>query len=181
MQDRTPRQHPYADAASRLAVPLAAPLLLSLLTACAPDHDTNSSRTGPTPPPPSAQSAADSQTEKKLTAQVESALNGFSNEGSSFVESGVERVSDGVHTQPELSPGASYQLIVVCAGSGTAEIEFTPADAGPRKAVPCDVSPVVERLTPRQSKEALRLDVRGKPGATGMMAWRLNKTEPGTS
>ncbi|MGW6906505.1 hypothetical protein [Streptomyces sp. NPDC054940] len=97
-----------------------------------------------------------------------------------MVESGTERVSDGIHSQPTLTPGTTYKLTVVCAGSGTAEIEFTPAEVGPRKSVPCDGSAVFERLrVPKELKpeeEFVRLDVRGKPGATGMMAWRISKT-----
>ncbi|MFI7414574.1 hypothetical protein ACIBU0_38625 [Streptomyces sp. NPDC049627] len=92
-----------------------------------------------------------------------------------MVESGVERVSDGIHTRPTLSPGASYKLIVVCAGTGAAEIEFTPADAGPKSPVPCDQSAVVERLLAPRTKEPLRLGVRAEPGATGMVAWQINK------
>lgn len=113
------------------------------------------------------------QTDKTLTARVESALNAASDKGGSMVASGVERLSDGVHMQPGLSPGAGYKLTVVCAGSGAAKIEFTPTGAGPKKSVPCDQSLVSVRLT---AYEALRLDIRGTPGATGMIAWQIDKT-----
>ncbi|MFG2439629.1 hypothetical protein [Streptomyces sp. NPDC048508] len=89
-----------------------------------------------------------------------------------MVESGAERVSDGVHTQPGLTDGTPYRLTVVCAGHGAAEIAFTPHDAGSTKAVPCDGSVTFERLT---GKSSVRLDVQGKPNATGMIAWRINK------
>ncbi|MEU0033604.1 MULTISPECIES: hypothetical protein [unclassified Streptomyces] len=88
-----------------------------------------------------------------------------------MVESGTERVSDGVHTRPDVAEGAAYELTVVCAGKGDAEIEFTPAGAGSKKPVRCDGSVVFERFTARGS---LRLDVRGKPGSTGMIAWRID-------
>ncbi|MFC9846400.1 hypothetical protein ACFWFF_27270 [Streptomyces sp. NPDC060223] len=39
------------------------------------------------------------------------------------------------------------------------------------KPVPCDRSVVFERFT---AEDSLRLDVRGKPGSTGMIAWRIN-------
>ncbi|MEU1532059.1 hypothetical protein [Streptomyces fagopyri] len=89
-----------------------------------------------------------------------------------MVAAGSERVSDGVHTQPGLVGGAAYELTVVCAGKGGAEIEFTPAGAGSQKPVPCDGSAVSERFTAQGS---LRLDVRGRPGSAGMIAWRIDK------
>lgn len=156
MQRRNLHQQQYATTAALLAYALATPLLL--LTACTsphtPDSTTpNSTTPGPTSPALPGQSA-EARTERKLTAQVESALKAFSDEGSSMAESGVERVSDGIHTQPTLTPGASY--------------------AAPKSPVPCDGSAVVERLTAPKAQEPLRLDVRAKPGATGMLAWQIN-------
>lgn len=142
----------------------AAPVLL--LTACTSPHAPDSNR-------PASPQIAETQPEKKLTAQAESALNTTSTNDTSTAASGVERVSDGVHTQPGLTPGATYKLTVVCAGSGAAVIEFTPPDAGPKKPVPCDQSLVFTRLT---AEKELRLDVRGERGATGMIAWRIDKT-----
>ncbi|QHC33446.1 hypothetical protein GR129_14895 [Streptomyces sp. HF10] len=89
-----------------------------------------------------------------------------------MVESGVERVSDGVHTRPGLARGTAYKLTVVCAGKGAAEIVVAPSGAGGRRAVPCDGSVVFERLT---AEGALKVDVRGEPGAAGMIAWRIDK------
>lgn len=89
-----------------------------------------------------------------------------------MVASGAERVSDGVHTQPDLADGTKYRLTVVCAGDGAAEIAFTPHDAGSTKSVPCDGSVVFERFTGQNS---MRLDVQGKPSATGMIVWRINR------
>ncbi|MEH0521587.1 hypothetical protein QBA38_21685 [Streptomyces stelliscabiei] len=65
------------------------------------------------------------ETEKKLTAEVQSALDAVTDQGSSMVESGVERVSDGVHTQPSLAKDATYKVAVVCSGKGDTEIVFT--------------------------------------------------------
>ncbi|MEU5531903.1 hypothetical protein [Streptomyces sp. NPDC020362] len=140
-----------------------------LLTACTSDHHTER---GATASPSAAHHTASPQGDKRLTDQVQSALDAVTDKGSSMVESGVERVSDGVHTQPDLSQGAIYKLAVVCAGKGTAEIAFTPAVAGSKKPVPCDQSVVFERLT---AKGSLRLDIQGGSGATGMIAWRINK------
>lgn len=141
----------------------AAPILP--LTACTSAHAPDSNR-------PATTQSAETPPERNLTAQAESALNTASTNGSSTVASGVERVSDGVHTQPGLTPGTTYKLTLVCAGSGAAVIEFTPPDAGPKKPVPCDQSLVFTHLT---AKKELRLDVRGEQGATGMIAWRIDK------
>jgi hypothetical protein len=98
-------------------------------------------------------------------------LNAVTEQGRSMVESGVERVSDGIHTQPDLPKGRSYKLAVVCAGEGKAKIVFTPSKAAAEKTVPCDRSVVFERF---MSSEALRIDVQGDVQATGMIAWRIN-------
>lgn len=140
-----------------------------LLTACtshndpAPGHSHSS---------PAAHRSGGAPADKKLTTQAQSALDAASDDGGSMVESGVERVSDGVHTRPGLAHGAAYKLTVVCAGKGAAELVVAPAGAGGTKAVPCDGSVIFERLT---AKGALKVDVRGEPGAAGMIAWRINK------
>lgn len=115
--------------------------------------------------------SADPSGDRKLTAQAQSALNSVTEQGQSMVESGVERVSDGIHTQPDLSTGRSYKLAVVCAGRGKAKIVFTPGKTAAEKTVPCDRSVVFERFT---SSEAVRIDVQGDAQATGMIAWRIN-------
>ncbi|MER5875052.1 hypothetical protein ABT119_03905 [Streptomyces sp. NPDC001910] len=116
--------------------------------------------------------SAEPQPETRLTAQAQEALDAVTKADGSMVESGAERVSDGVHTQPDLADGTPYKLTVVCAGEGAAEIAFTPHDAGSTKSVPCDGSVVFERFTGQNS---MRLDVQGKPSATGMIVWRINK------
>ncbi|MFJ2171004.1 hypothetical protein [Streptomyces griseofuscus] len=146
----------------RLSVSAVIPALL--LTACSAKGD---------PAPAATHHRGGAQADRKLTAQAQSALDAASDGGSSMVESGVERVSDGVHTQPGLTHGAAYKLTVVCIGKGAAELVVTSAGAGGKKAVPCDGSVVFERLT---AESALKVDVQGKPGAAGMIAWRINKT-----
>ncbi|WP_326787204.1 hypothetical protein [Streptomyces sp. NBC_00151] len=111
------------------------------------------------------------QAETKLTAEVQSALDAVPAQGA-MVESGVERVAEGIHTRPTLDDGAGYKLTVVCVGKGEAEIVFSPAGAGSGRMVPCDRSLVFERLTGRSR---LALDVRGRPDAAGMVAWRIEK------
>ncbi|MER5405929.1 hypothetical protein [Streptomyces sp. NPDC002769] len=146
-------------------------LLLSAFcpTGCAPDHESAPGRGASAP---AAHRSADAQAEKTLTAQVQAALDAVATADAPMVESGTERVSDGVHTRPGVAEGTAYELTVVCAGKGDAEIEFTPAGAGSKRPVPCDGSVVFERFTARGS---LRLDVRGKPGSTGVIAWRIDK------
>ncbi|MGM9445618.1 hypothetical protein ACTAF0_36060 [Streptomyces murinus] len=138
-----------------------------LLTACSAKGDPASAAT---------HHRGGAQADKKLTTQAQSALDAASDGGSSMVESGVERVSDGVHTRPGLTHGAAYKLTVVCAGKGAAELVVAPTGAGGKKAVPCDGSVVFERLT---AESALKVDVQGKPGAAGMIAWRINKVGSG--
>ncbi|MGV9994246.1 hypothetical protein [Streptomyces sp. NPDC003374] len=139
------------------------------ITGCTSHNDADASHS---PSAPATHQSAEAQAEKRLTAAVQSALDATTDKGNSMVESGVERVSDGVHTQPGLTQGKTYKLTVACAGKGTAEIVLTPSSAGEKKSVPCDQSVVFERINPKAS---FRLDVVGKPGASGMVAWRINK------
>ncbi|MER6327937.1 hypothetical protein ABT298_01185 [Streptomyces sp. NPDC001034] len=140
-----------------------------LLTACTSHHDP---APGHRPSPPAAHRSGGAEDEKKLTDQAQSALDAVTDHGSSMVESGVERVPDGVHTRPGPAHGTAYELTVVCAGKGTAEIVVAPSGAGRKKAVPCDGSAVVERLA---ATGPLKVDIQGEPGAAGMIAWRINR------
>ncbi|MGJ5827205.1 hypothetical protein [Streptomyces ossamyceticus] len=140
-----------------------------LLTSCTSDDNPASE---PTASPTSTRRSTDAETEKKLTKEVQSALDSVTDQGSSMVESGVERVSEGVHTQPDLAEGATYKVSVVCAGKGDAEIVFTPTVAASKKPVVCDGTLVFQRFV---AKDSLQIDVKGKPGATGMIAWRINE------
>ncbi|MFI1439158.1 hypothetical protein [Streptomyces fructofermentans] len=108
--------------------------------------------------------------EKELTEQVEAALAGFA--GGSTVESGVERASEGIHTEPVLDKGETYRLNLVCVGTGTARLLLTPAGAGNKATVPCDGAVVRQRLT---ADEPFRIDVRGDKAATGMIGWQIDR------
>jgi hypothetical protein len=144
-------------------------LVLALfLTACTSSDD---STPGQKASPSAAHRSSEAQAEKNLTTQVQSAVDAVASQGSSMVESGVERVSDGVHTRPDLANGTTYKVTVACAGKGSAEIAFTPAVSS-KQPVPCDGSVVFERFT---AKDSLRIDVQGNPGSKGMIAWRINK------
>ncbi|MEV6808733.1 hypothetical protein [Streptomyces sp. NPDC051132] len=137
------------------------------LTACTAGTDPVPDHPATAASPPS----GDTPAEKKLAARAQSALDAVTEQGDAMVESGMERVSDGIHTRPDLSTGRPYKLTVVCAGKGDAEIVVTPGKTAAAKPVPCDGSVVFERFT---GSTALRIDVRGKTKATGMMAWRIN-------
>ncbi|MFJ3643927.1 hypothetical protein ACIPRD_29880 [Streptomyces sp. NPDC090108] len=102
---------------------------------------------------------------------MKSALDSVTKQDGSMVESGVERVSDGIHTQPDLIAGHAYKLTVVCAGKGAAEITITPRKTAARKVVSCDRSVVSERFT---AGRHVHIDTQGRPEASGMVAWRLN-------
>ncbi|WP_371577304.1 hypothetical protein [Streptomyces sp. NBC_01314] len=140
-----------------------------LLTSCT---SADNSAPDPTASPTAPRRSTELKTEKRLTAEVQSALDAVTDQGGSMVESGVERVSDGAHTQPGLTEDVTYRVAVVCAGTGDTEIVFTPTAAGSKKLVPCDGTVVFQRFA---AQDPLRLDVQGQPGATGMIAWRINE------
>ncbi|MGW1798419.1 hypothetical protein ACWCQN_21135 [Streptomyces sp. NPDC001984] len=81
-------------------------------------------------------------------------------------------MTDGIHTEPALSEGKTYKLNLVCFGSGSAQVKFTPASAGPKVSVPCDRSIVQQRIT--GSKSTVHIDVDGAKGATGVIAWQID-------
>lgn len=61
---------------------------------------------------------------------------------------------------------------MVCAGAGTAVIEFAPPGAAARKPLSCDETTVLERFT---AKHEQHLDINGGRGSTGMTAWRIER------
>ncbi|MGY6023747.1 hypothetical protein [Streptomyces spinosirectus] len=108
--------------------------------------------------------------EKKLTDQALTALAAV--RSGTMVEAGAERVTDGIHTQPAFRRGRTYELNLVCFGSGSARMTFTPASAGAKAEVPCDQSLVQQRITVHRLP--IRIDVDGAEGSTGMIAWRID-------
>jgi hypothetical protein len=130
-------------------------------------------RSRPTPSASPSRSNTAAQQEKKLTAQVQSALDGTVTENDSMVESGIERVSEGIHTEPGLTPGTTYRLTLVCDGSGVADVVFTPKSTPAPKPVVCDGATTVQRFTPATA--LLHIDVQGRPGATGMIGWLVDR------
>lgn len=114
------------------------------------------------------------RTDAELGKRVEEALGTavVGDDDPLFVEAGLERVGDGMHSVPELARGRSYELSVVCAGSGG--LRLSVALKNPvRRTVDCDGAMVRQRLT--ASVATVRIDGEGMKGATGMVGWRLDK------
>ncbi|MGW1393127.1 hypothetical protein ACWD6Q_15785 [Streptomyces nigra] len=155
----------HANARAVRIAGCAVAVLAVSLTSCTGSHGDVSSR--PSTPNPSRTAVEPS--EKKLTEQAQAAL--AAAHTGTLVEAGVERVADGVHTEPGLSEGKAYRLHLVCAGSGSARLRFEPAGAGAATTVPCDGSAVQRRLT---GDELVRIDVAGAKGATGVIAWQID-------
>ncbi|MFC9246785.1 hypothetical protein ACFT7S_23165 [Streptomyces sp. NPDC057136] len=121
-------------------------------------------------------SEASARAEKKLGKQVEEVLDTaeVSDGDPTFVEAGLERVSDGFHTEPELIRGRSYKLAVACAGKGKISLSVVLNDRV-RQTVQCDGVPLRLRITASAAKA--RIVTEGIPGVTGMVAWRLDKAD----
>ncbi|MFB6704942.1 hypothetical protein ACFCW6_09540 [Streptomyces sp. NPDC056333] len=119
-------------------------------------------------------SESSAHAEERLGEQVEEAL-GTEEIGDNdplFVEAGLERVSDGFHTVPELTRGRSYTLAVACAGKGRIILSLVLQNPV-RRTVACDGVPLRRRITVSAAK--VKIDTEGMPGATGMVAWRIDK------
>lgn len=157
------------------ALAFCAVLSLTAMTGCTGDSDGSDKATGKPRPEPTRSSPA--HDEQKLGDRVEKALGtGVDDSDPEFVESGLERVSDGVHTRPKLSRGASYKLWVACAGKGKITLSAPiRAEKPTRQTVSCDGVPVVQRIT--GSRSNLEIEAEGLRGATGMVGWRVSKTE----
>jgi len=88
-----------------------------------------------------------------------------------LVESGMERLTDGIHTEPSLQAGKTYRLLLVCVGRGTAQLSFEPADTGTPAKVPCDQSVARQRIT---AGKQTHIDVDATKGSTGVIAWEID-------
>ncbi|MGJ5826904.1 hypothetical protein [Streptomyces ossamyceticus] len=147
----------------------AAAALPALLVACTSGGGAGAA--DPTPSRRSGTATAAGPSDAELAERAEAALAGLGEEA--LVESGVERVIDGVHTEPHLEDGKPYRITLVCVGRGSARLAFGPAGSGPKGvAVPCDGALVQQRVT---GAEPLRIDVDGSDGATGAIAWQLDR------
>lgn len=154
-------------------------LSVALAVGCTSDSNgstgPNASKSSPGQQPTNP-SEASARTEVRLGEQLEETL-GTEEVGDSdplFVEAGLERVSDGFHTEPEMVRGHSYELAVACAGQGTMSLSVALTNPA-RRTVDCDGVPIRLRVTGSAAK--VGIDAEGMPGATGMVAWRLDKAD----
>ncbi|WP_256258778.1 hypothetical protein [Streptomyces mirabilis] len=141
-----------------------------LLASCTSGSgDGKAANATPSSPAASASQSATGAPEKKLTDQAQAAL--AAAQSGKMVEAGSERVTDGIHTEPTLSQGKTYRLNLVCVGSGSAQLTFTPASTGTKTKVPCDQSVVQQRIIVHKP---VRIDVDGTKGSTGVIAWQID-------
>ncbi|MFH8394636.1 hypothetical protein [Streptomyces sp. NPDC018036] len=140
-----------------------------LLTSCTSGSGDGKTSKASSSPASTGSQAASGPPDKEFTEQAQAALTAV--RSGEMVESGVERVTDGIHTEPSLSEGKTYRLNLVCVGRGSAQLTFTPASAGTTTKVSCDQSVVQQRITVRKS---IRIDVDGAKGAAGVIAWRID-------
>ncbi|MPY58152.1 hypothetical protein FNH08_13520 [Streptomyces spongiae] len=88
-----------------------------------------------------------------------------------MVEAGAERLTDGIHTEPSLQAGKTYELKLVCVGHGTAQLSFNPAGTGTSAKVPCDQSVFRQRIS---AGKQIHIDVDATPGSNGVIAWEID-------
>ncbi|MFD9004766.1 hypothetical protein ACFV0T_28040 [Streptomyces sp. NPDC059582] len=141
-----------------------------LLTSCTSDGEPGNAA-GSRSSEPGISRTGTASSEAELTKQVQDALAAVSK--GTLVEAGTERVSDGIHTEPGLNQGKTYRLNLICVGSGSAQVKFTPTITGAETAIPCDQSLVQQRITALKS---VRIDVDGADGSTGVIGWQLDAT-----
>ncbi|TXS31405.1 hypothetical protein EAO71_06700 [Streptomyces sp. ms191] len=143
--------------------------LVSLLAAGCTDGATPSgtpskSATGK----PTATQSPRGEDEEGQGKRAKAALDTVSPDDPEFVESGLERVREGVHNLSPLKKGKSYKVSVACVGSGNVKVVI--ADKAPQS-VPCDGVPAGRRVENAPSE--LPIDITATAGATGMVAWRV--------
>ncbi|WP_351232124.1 hypothetical protein [Streptomyces sp. NPDC002133] len=146
-----------------------------LVTGCTEDSGSSEGPTKQVTPPASSQSPRHSPgaTDKELGELAEAALDTVTIDDPEFVESGLEALSDGIHTDSPLTRGKSYQLGVACAGRGKAKLSVQIKDKPVVQSFDCDGTAVYQRIAEAPSR--LRIDVDGEPESSGMVAWRISE------
>lgn len=144
-------------------------VLVSLLAAGCTDGATPSgtpsaSATGK----PTATQSPQGESEEDQGKRAKAALEIVSPDEPEFVESGLERVRDGVHSLSPLKKGKAYKLSVACVGTGAVKVVI--ADKPPQS-VPCDGVPAGRRV--ENAPTQLPIDISAAAGATGMIAWQI--------
>ncbi|MET9813445.1 hypothetical protein [Streptomyces sp. NPDC006355] len=155
----------------RGAVLVTSALATMLIVGCSSDDGDGRESKEPTPKPtPSATSDQMKALEKKAEKALK--LDDTDDSDSLFVESGLERVSDGIHTRSTLENGKSYTLAVVCSGAGKVRLTVT-TDRPVRQTVECDSVPIRQRIT--DAPEHVETDVDGLAGSSGIIGWRIDE------
>ncbi|AXG79137.1 hypothetical protein DVK44_17295 [Streptomyces paludis] len=145
-----------------------------MLTSCTADSGTGPGESeAPRTPHASVSETSSAQEEKKLGDRARAAIEATAS-GEKLVESGLERVTDGAHTQPSFNKDKKYRLTVVCVGHGSVAVTFTPTVGIPKKTIACDESLASERFTVAET-QMVRFDIVGGDGASGMVAWRIGE------
>jgi hypothetical protein len=140
-----------------------------LLTSCTSDNGEGKAGGPSHSDTPSNSATTTGPSEQKVTQQAQAALSAV--HSGRMVEAGAERVTDGIHTEPQLSKAKTYKLNLVCIGTGNAHLSFIPASAGRKTTVPCDQSVIQQRIT---GSGPVRINVDAAKGATGMIAWQID-------
>jgi hypothetical protein len=124
-------------------------------------------------PTASASSSSPDSHFRKLEKQAMEAVDHESVEDAGFLAAGSEKLVDGIHARPPLDAGESYQLAVVCAGTGKARMALQYGDVERRETLTCDGVPSYWRIS--DAPEQLTLDVGAAANSTGAAAWRISR------
>lgn len=120
---------------------------------------------------PATTSSPSGEDEEAQGSRAKAVLETISPDDPKFVESGLERVSDGVHARSSLKKGAAYEVSVACVGTGTVSLVIGGKAPQP---IACDGTSASQRV--QNSPAELPIDITATPGATGMVAWRITAT-----
>ncbi|GAP45469.1 putative uncharacterized protein [Streptomyces azureus] len=80
---------------------------------------------------------------------------------------------EGIHARSPLDKGKSYQLAVVCTGTGKAQMTLKYGNVEKREMLTCDGAPPYWRIS--DSPGQLTLDVDAAGNSTGAAAWRISR------
>ncbi|MER7408396.1 hypothetical protein ABT373_39585 [Streptomyces sp. NPDC000070] len=146
-------------------------LSLLLLGGCGSGPDSE-----PEPRPTASASASPSSSDSRfpeLEKQAMEAVNNETVEDADFLAAGSEKLVEGIHARPPLDKGKSYQLAVVCAGTGKARMVLEYGKVEKREMLTCDGVPSYVRIS--DAPEQLTLDVDAAANSTGAAAWRISR------
>ncbi|MFF2698332.1 hypothetical protein ACFVUQ_08220 [Streptomyces cyaneofuscatus] len=152
------------------AAPAGVLLAAALLTGCT-DSGRDSDKPGPGP---TASGPSQEERDEKLGREAEAAV-GTTGDGPE-IEAGTGGLAGGIHTQPLLTPGKSYEVSFACAGSGAAEATVQSKGATEVKKVECGGAPVHLRVHDAPSRVTIDVTAVGK--ASGMAAYRIAEFTP---